>query len=595
MILSQTDENVNDNTYYPYGDGSLEEQAGYWAEYAKTAAEAAKMTDLEDLLESQAEAQEAVELAYWGTPSSPDDPPEVTSWESEGRVYTLTVPGGEYRILGDDLTLARARGRRDALELARDTWFAGLDSAFEEEDIEDALTRWAQAVAAGQRLARPAVTLDVVMVPGMVRVAEPPPAEEQLEEEQERLDGDPGALPDHLLTVPGFIEQVVEFNLSTAKRPQPALALAGALCLQAVLIGRKLRDEFGSRSNVQFIGVASTGKGKDWARSVNSDVLTQSLLDRLDGPEEVASDSGLYQMLSDHPCLIWQIDEFGRFLQCTESAQKSYLFNVVSGLMKLYTSAGKLYRPKAYGDAKSNLTIDQPCLILHASTTPDALFQSLSAKAVHDGFLGRCLIIEGDEKPPRQMVPERPVPTPIIETAKFWGSYRTGPGNIEDQHPEPTIVRASSDAEAVFEALAETADQRQAAGGRGSAVWTRAEQKARQLALIYAASANRETPVIDIAAATWACDFTSYLTSRMVHLCSIYVSANEQENRQQKVLRIIKDAGGRIGQRELSRATQWLKARERLEILHNMMEAGLIRQATNKTATKTGVVWEASK
>jgi len=48
---------------------------------------------------------------------------------------------------------------------------------------------------------------------------------------------DPGPFPEHLLRVPGLIEQVVAYNLATATRPQQVLALAAGICLQAVLAG----------------------------------------------------------------------------------------------------------------------------------------------------------------------------------------------------------------------------------------------------------------------------------------------------------------------------------------------------------------------
>jgi hypothetical protein len=228
----------------------------------------------------------------------------------------------------------------------------------------------------------------------------------------------------------------------------------------------------------------------------------------------------------------------------TGNAGKSpHLYAVVTALMKLYTSADKLFVPKAYGEAKNNRLIDQPCLVLYAATTPDAIFSALSSATVHDGFLGRCLIVEGDDKPPRQMVPEEPVPESIIEIAHYWGQYKGGAGNLSDQHATPTVISTTAEANKVFEKLAGDAEREEGVGGRGAAVWTRCEQKARQLALIHACSANPRGPVIDAKAANWASELAIHLTGRMVYLASIWVSANEQESRQQKVYRLIKGNG----------------------------------------------------
>lgn len=606
---------IEPTQYQLLHDSSARPEAcqAYETAYRQGAAAAASMGDR--LYEAADQAQRAAENAYWGLPTGPLDPAMAITWTCKPTVYDMLaqgavetvrqyeildqrgmiqgqehrieIPEGPSGVLADDETLARCRGRRDALELACDSLEAALAAGLTDDQIDASLERWARAVEAGDLDSRPHPEDFFSLPRNRVEIREPQP---DPDEPPARPDGDPGPLPNRLLTVPGFCDQVVQFNLQTCKRIQPALALPGALCLQAVLIGRKVRDEYGSRPNIQFITVAKSGKGKDAARQINSDILTQSQLSKYDGPEEVASDAGLYAMLANQPALLWQIDEFGRFLKCTANASKSpHLYNVIGALMKLYTSAAKLYQPKGYGDRKQNLQVDQPCLVLFASTTPDALYGALSTDAVHDGFLGRCLIVEGDDRPLRQMIAEQPVPTAILETARFWDKYQPGPGNLDDQHPTPTVITTTPDANKIFESLATDAEQLESAGGRGSAVWTRAEQKARQLALIYACSANREQPVIDTAAAQWACDFTRHLTDRMVHLCSLWVSTNEQESRQQRVFRIVQDAGGRIGQRELTRATQWLKQRERLEILLGMEQGGMIRQS-KVSSQKT--VWE---
>ena len=54
---------------------------------------------------------------------------------------------------------------------------------------------------------------------------------------------DPGPIPVDLLHVPGFISDVMDYTLSTAPYPEKTLAFGGALTLQGLLAGRKVRDE----------------------------------------------------------------------------------------------------------------------------------------------------------------------------------------------------------------------------------------------------------------------------------------------------------------------------------------------------------------
>ena len=53
----------------------------------------------------------------------------------------------------------------------------------------------------------------------------------------------PGRMPVELLRVPGFVSAVMDHCLATAPYPNAALAFCGALALQAVIAGRKVRDQ----------------------------------------------------------------------------------------------------------------------------------------------------------------------------------------------------------------------------------------------------------------------------------------------------------------------------------------------------------------
>src|SRR5205085_5715475 len=118
---------------------------------------------------------------------------------------------------------------------------------------------------------------------------------------------DPGSFPVEFLNVPGFIGQVVQFNLETAVRPQPVLALGGAIALQAVLAGRKVRDNRDNRTNLYIVGTAPSGMGKDHARKINKKILYRAGLDELAGCEEIASDAGLLSAVAAHPPTLLQI------------------------------------------------------------------------------------------------------------------------------------------------------------------------------------------------------------------------------------------------------------------------------------------------
>jgi len=403
---------------------------------------------------------------------------------------------------------------------------------------------------------------------------------------------DPGPFPEHLLRVPGFVELVVAHNLATATRPQPVLALAAAICLQAVLAARKVRDERGNRTNVYCVGVAPSGAGKDNARKVNKNVLFAADMVEHEGNEDLASDAGLVTAVEAEPAILFQIDEFGRFLRTIGDPKKApHLFNVLTALMKLYSSADTVFRGKAYADKKRNKVVDQPCVSVYGTTVPEHFFESLTADSLSDGFIARLLVFESADTPARQRARATGVPDAIKQAAEWWGSFKPG-GNLAPEHPQPIVIESTAGAGAVFDALAGIVDSELAKPDEaGRSLWARAEEKACRLALIYACSVNAQKPVIDENAARWACELSEYLTRRMLYIAHEWVADGVFDARQKRVVRVVRKAGGRISRSELCRKTQWLTQRERQEVIDNLVETQQLRQEEEASTTRPKVVY----
>ena len=403
---------------------------------------------------------------------------------------------------------------------------------------------------------------------------------------------DPGPFPKHLLAVPGFISQVVEYNLQTAHRPQPILALAGAVCLQAVLAARKVCDERENRTNLYAIVVAGSGEGKEHARKVTSKILFHAGLAHLDGHGDLASDAGLVMAVESQPNILLQVDEFGRFLRTIGDPKKApYLFNIIGTLMKLYSSADTVFRGKAYADPKRNRTVDQPCVVLYGTTVPENFFESLTADSLSDGFIARLLVFEACKIPKRQRKPFDRPPESVLSAARWWAEMRCG-ANLAEEHPEPRVVPATASALRIFDELADRVDDELASGPREArALWARAEEKACRLALVYACSADRENLEINEAAAKWACELSAYLTERMLALAQQWIADGAFDALQKKVMRAIRQAGGRIGRNELCRRTQSLSVRTREEIIQNLLATGQIEEQNESNGPGRPKTW----
>jgi hypothetical protein len=399
--------------------------------------------------------------------------------------------------------------------------------------------------------------------------------------------------PDWLLDVPGFVGEVMRFTLATARRPQPVLSLFGALALQAVLSGRRIRDAYGNRTNLYVIGLAKSAKGKDRPRKVNREILTLAGLDALEGNEDIASDSGLLSAVEMQPSILFQLDEIGRMLRAINDPRKApHLFNLATTLMRLYSSSDSVFKGKAYADARRNQLIDQPCVSVFGTTVPDHFFASLSSEGVTDGFLARMLVVEGCDHPPRQRARLDSVPDSVIATARWWGQFNPG-GNLHSEHPTPQIVEHTSDADAEFDRFSEIWEQKGDSDDAFQPLWARCEEKACRLALVYTASRDRHDMLVDREAARWACEVVDHLTATTVSQSRNWIADSEFERKQKRVARIVERAG-RIERQQFTRKTQWLSGRERNEIAANLLDAGLMtmeQQDPSGGRPKTWLVW----
>ena len=134
-----------------------------------------------------------------------------------------------------------------------------------------------------------------------------------------------------------------------------------------------------------------------------------------------------------------------------------------------------------------------------------------------------------------------------VDRVRWWAEFSPG-GNLGREHPEPLLVPSTPEAAARFDALADHADAEMETKGEGiAAVWSRAEEKACRLALIYACSACPEKPVVDERAAAWACELSSYVTRRLLFEAHVRIADRQFYARQKRVLRIIDEQGGSQG------------------------------------------------
>jgi hypothetical protein len=352
------------------------------------------------------------------------------------------------------------------------------------------------------------------------------------------------AFPEHLLRVPGFVGSVTQHSLATAHRPQPVLSLWAAICLQATLCGRKICDPFGNRTNLYVIALADSGNGKAHPRSINQKILLNSGMAEHEGPEDIASDSGLLASIAHQPALLMQLDEVGRLLQSCASAgsQASHLYNIATLLLRIYSAADSVYKGKAYGDRAKNVEINQPCLTIFGTTVAGSFWGSMSSESINDGFLARLIPVIADPDPVDQLVRQQPIPESILHHATEWGTYRPG-GNLASINPSPHVVEYTVEAEAALAEWRAIWNAKAKSAGVWRPVWVRAAEKACRLALVYVASRGTKGLRIDLPAIEWACEVADYTTSLFESEGDLHIADSEFERWCQAAQRRIEKGG----------------------------------------------------
>lgn len=408
----------------------------------------------------------------------------------------------------------------------------------------------------------------------------------------------PGPVPDELLRVPGFIDEVMRYTLDTAPYPEPVLAFAAALTLQALLAGRKVRDGMGNRTNLYVLGLAYSGVGKDHPRKVNTSILYRVGLSRCLGTS-FASGEGIEDRLFEQPASLFQVDEIDGLLMRVSQAKDARHETIVSMLLQMYSSAATVYVMRAKA-GRERTEIDQPCLCIFGTAGPKLFYESLSIRLLTNGFLGRMLILECRDRGEGRDEVDHPLPDSILEAARWWSELRVG-GNLDQEHPEPRLVPTTPEALAAFAELRkhiDTVHYQAARAGRddpGMALWARAYEKARRLALIYACSVDREKPVITLEAAHWAGAFAMHQTQRMLFMTRQHASESEFDAKRKRLLEVLEQWRKQHGDEwmplwKVNRKLPW-STREHEEVRDTLLQQRLIEYQVATTRGRPGAVY----
>lgn len=563
---------------------------------------------LADLPIVTADERETLLTAAWALNEQlPDPEPEPIHGALPGSLR----PGDDFAQRGDVRALLQRHGWTLAREGANEYWrrpgrtsgwsatlrdgvlyvFSSNAAPFEPDRAYSPFTVYALLEHGGDFTAAAAALRaegyggdEVVDLMRLVRaVDEPPELRPQL--------SDPGPMPAEMLRVPGFVSEVMDHCLETAPYPNVPLAFCGALALQAVLAGRKVRDPADNRTNLYILALAYSSVGKDWPRKVNTAVMHRVGLVSALG-EKFASGEGIQDALHGTPAMLFQTDEIDGLLQSINKSQDARHENIMGTLLTMYSAANSIYPMRRKAGKEPPGVIDQPCLVVYGTAIPTHYYLALSERMLTNGFFARMLIVESGPRSEGQEPGIIDPPARIIETARWWSEFSPGTGNLEQWHPQPRVVEADEDARRLLtEARRASEAEYAAAEARGdpvgTTVWGRVPEQIRKLALLYAVSARHQTPRIDVEAVRWASDFVLHQTRRMLFMASSHVAENPFHADCLKLFRKLREAPDQQMQRQHLLRAMRCKAADFDQIIITLVQQGDIVPVTIPTRTKT--------
>lgn len=253
----------------------------------------------------------------------------------------------------------------------------------------------------------------------------------------------------------GFMADVINYYNATAGIDQPGFAVQTALAVASVVCGRWYKTSYENYTSLYLLNVGKSSTGKEHAKTVVERILYAAGQDALIAGDGYTSAGAVFTALLNKPRHITVIDELGRYLEAGKTGGVSNQREANTKLMESITRAHSVLRPPTYStmsagknqDLNTGRVIHNPCVTMLAMTTPVTLFDSLDAKAIKDGFIGRFIIsMSNVDRQVRIHKPALEVPPAIVQWIDAINK-RAGSNNETASEPtKPQVLELTSGA-----------------------------------------------------------------------------------------------------------------------------------------------------
>lgn len=340
------------------------------------------------------------------------------------------------------------------------------------------------------------------------------------------------SIPDHLLSVPGILQDVVNFYETTAIKTQPQFAVQTAIALGSVAMGRRWTTSQRNFTSLYLLNIGETGCGKEHSKTVIEAMLDAAGIGNMIGPSGYTSASGVFSALLSRPTHVAVIDELGRALKSAANRNMQHKADSLTAIMEAFGRQDGALRPQGY--ATLGLTKEQqesfekvvrrPSLTLLGMSTPSEFYGAISGGDIASGLLNRFLIVKSEIG--AQMSQERRM-VEIGDRIKDWlreAATALGDGgnlsglDTADMPPSPVVVaftRGALDLLRDYEEELLVAIKAEGESGL-EAMHNRSREIAMRISLIVARSMGQAE--IGIEPMQWAIDYVRFYSGRAIEM-----------------------------------------------------------------------------
>lgn len=365
-------------------------------------------------------------------------------------------------------------------------------------------------------------------------------------------------MPEHLLSPPGILGDIVNYYNVTARAPQPGFAVQTALAIGSIVLGRNYRTTKNNFTSLYFLNIAGTGRGKEHTKTVIEDVLSCANIEDYIGGSGYTSAGAVMSTLLRAPKHITIIDEFGRYLEAAQGHKNTNLMEANTQLMEAIARCSGKMRAQSYSsmtlskekaDEMANRHIKNPAITLVGMTTPVSFFNNLRSDAVDDGFLGRFIIHYSEM--PRTVREDKDiidVPYKIkdwVETIQDRAGYNIG--NVDLAATEPKFITLAFHQDSINALRGfdqECIDIAEAVEKNGlDGLTTRTKEFAMRIAIIVELGKNPHARTITKESTSWAIDYMRFSLNQTIGLLKMKMSGSTFEADKKEILAAIREAG----------------------------------------------------